>query len=231
MIDQIDRLLKEWVTKVIPEADVHFGPPSEPRDKKTVGLYLIELLPTAPASELRRLSPQILLCYLVTTRADNPEDAHRMLGNLAFAAMEDARFEVELTPLPAQAWQAFGMAPQPSFMIRHPLRLERAMPDVPFIKQPVEVRKVPMAGLEGIVTGPENIPLANALVELRDHRLTTRTDARGRFQFGAVPREPRVKHFYIEARERKILVEVEHKADEKRPLIIHLDATEVGNAK
>jgi len=227
VIDQVDQLLKEWVTKVIPEVQIDFGPPGEPKDKQTVGLYLIELLPLAPASDFRRLSPQILLCYLVTTWAAGPEDAHRMLGNLVFAAMEDSRFEVELMPLPAQTWSALRINPQPSFMLRYPFRLERETPQVPVIKKPLAIQKVPMDGLEGIVMTPENVPLANMRVELRDYQLATHTDTKGRFRFGGVPQQPSTKRFCIEGRGRKMLVEVEHKAEGKEPLIIHFDVTEV----
>jgi hypothetical protein len=228
VIDQVDQLLKEWVAEVIPEVEIQFGPPRGSKDSKgSVDLYLVELLPLAPASDSRRLSPQILLGYLITTWADTPEGAHRMLGNLVFAAMEDSRFEVELVPLTAQTWNAFNVEPQPSFMLRHPLRLERAERDVSLIRKPIDVRKVSLAGLDGIVIGHENIPIANVRVELRDHQMATRTDSKGRFRFGSVPTQPLVKQFCIEGRGRKMIVEVEHGADEKKPLIIHFDATEV----
>lgn len=227
MIDQVDQLLKEWAEEVVPNAEIRLFPPCAPGENEIVGLYLIDLLPLAPASDSRKFSKQISLRYLVTTCASSPEDAHRMLGDLAFAAMEDSRFEVELAPLPAQAWNAFNVVPQPSFMLLCPLRQERAEPEIPYISRPIDVKKVPMAGLDGIVMGPENIPLANARIELRDHQLATRTDCKGRFQFSVVPVQPSVKQFCIEVRGRKMLVEVEHRAEEKRPLIIHFDATEV----
>jgi len=227
VIDQVDRLLEEWAAKVVPGAEIELGPPGAPREGSSVGIYLFDLLPLEPASDSRRLPLQMSLRYLVTTGAGSPEEAHRMLGELAFAAMEDSRFEVELTPLPAQAWNAFGVAPQPSFMLRSPLRLERPEPKVGIIRKPIDVHKVPMDSLGGVVMGPGDIPLANARVELRNHQMATRTDFKGRFSFGAVPTRPLLKQFCIEARGKKTLVEIEHRTNEKRPLIIHFDVTEV----
>lgn len=140
MIDRIDRLLKDWVGTVLEDTEVWLLPPRELADKRAVGLYLIDLLHTPPVHNSRRLALQISLRYLVTTWAEHPEDAHRMLGDLVFAAMEHTEFEVDLEPVPTELWSAFGLAPRPSFRLRLPLRRERPEPAIPRVRTPVEVK-------------------------------------------------------------------------------------------
>jgi len=220
--------LSEWVGSVLTEGvEVSLLPPSDPGDKRTVGLYLKDLLPSAPSRGSRRPPLQVLLRYLVTCRANDPADAHNMLGRLLFAAMEHPEYEVELEPVPVDIWTAFGSVPLPSFMLRLPLRLERPEEGVKLIRQPIEVRQSPLMSREGTVVGPEEIPLANARVELPGHKLAARTDRRGRFIFASVPAQPVVKKVRILARGRELVKKVDFSRTKQEPLIIHFDVLEV----
>ncbi|MEJ2164285.1 MAG: Pvc16 family protein [Desulfobacterales bacterium] len=228
MIDEIDQRLSEWIGSVLGEdIEVSLLPPADMGDKKFVGLYLKDILPSAPARGTRRPPLQVLLRYLVTARAKSPQEAHRILGQLLFAAMEHAEYEVELEPIPAQVWQAFGTMPMPAFMLRLPLRLERPEKPVRLIRSPIEVQQSPLASLEGTIVGPEEIPLANARVELSTHNLVARTDRKGRFLFPTVPTEPALKKVRIIARGRELFKEVDYKKVQQKPLIIHFDVLEV----
>jgi hypothetical protein len=168
-----------------------------------------------------------LLRYLVTSWAENQAEAHNMLCQLLFAAMEHPEYEVELEPVPAEVWTAFGTIPMPSFMLCLPLRLERPEAPVRLIRSPIEVNQSPLASMEGTILGPEQTPLTNARVELSTHNLVTRTDIKGRFIFPAVPSEPAKKKLRMIARGRELFKEIDYTKIKQEPLIIHFDVLEV----
>ena len=226
MIEDVDQRLKDWVGTVLTDTVVSLSAPIDQGDEPLVGLYLLDMHPSPPAKGPRRRPLQILLRYLVTTSAQSPEEAHSMLWSLVFAAMEEPGFEVELEPVSASLWTAFGSLPRPAFMLRLPLRFARPQEDVKFIQAPIEMKHSPMAGMGGVLMGPNDMPIANARVELPAHHLTTRSDAQGRFWFAAVPAKPTVKRFRIQARGRDFAVETECKAGNQEPLIIHINPWE-----
>lgn len=229
MIEAIDQRLSEWVGSVLAEdIEVSLLPPARTGDKKIVGLYLKDILPSAPARGTRRPPLQVMLRYLVTAWSKSPEEAHQVLGRLLFAAMEHAEYEVDLEPIPAQVWTAFGTIPMPAFLLRLPLRVERPEKPAALIRSPIEVQQSPLGRMAGTVMGPEQIPLANARVELATHNLVARTDAKGRFSFPTVPTEPALKKVRIVARGRELFKEVDYKKiNQEEPLIIHFDVLEV----
>ena len=226
LTEDVDQRLKDWVGTVLTAASVSLSPPVDQGTEPLVSLYLLDLHPSPPTKGARRRPLQILLRYLVTTSAQQPEEAHSMLWTLAFAAMEEPGFEVDLEPLSPSLWTAFGSLPRPSFMLRLPLRFARRQEDVKVIQAHIEMQHSPMVGMGGVLMGPNDMPIANARVELTAHHLTTQTDTRGRFRFAAVPAEPAVKRFRIQARGRDFAVEAECKAGGQEPLIIHINPGE-----
>jgi Carboxypeptidase regulatory-like domain len=187
VIEQIDRRLAEWVTAVLGGQAVELSPPGEGGDGSAVSLYLMDLRNAPPARGGNRPPLQVVLRYLVTARAQDPAEGHRLLGELVFAAMEAPEMEVELEPLPVALWRAFGVPPQPAFVLRMPLRRERPEPVVPRVRQPLVLRTEPAISLQGTVVGPGDLPIAGARVELPAVARSTRTDHRGRFAFAGVP--------------------------------------------
>jgi hypothetical protein len=228
MIEEIDQRLSEWITGVLSEdIEVTLLPPGDMGDKKTVGLYLKDILPSTPNRGPRRPPLQVLLRYLIFSWAKSPRDAHQMLGKLLFAAMESPGYEVDLEPIPAEFWNAFGTIPMPAFMLRLPLTVERPEQRVHLIKSPIEVTKSNLASMGGIVLGPNEIPLTNARVELSTHNLVARTDIKGRFLFSSVPTQPAKKKVCVIARGRKLFQEFDFTKIKQKPWIIHFDILEV----
>lgn len=224
MIDQVDGRLKEWVTKTLgrPVTVCFSSPASEPADCG-VHLFLFELRDDPPARGSRRPPLQVSLRYLVTTWASAPEDAHRMLGELLFAAMADPELEVELEPLPAAFWSALGASPQPSFILRLPVRVERPEPDVQYVRHPLALWPVHTRSLQGIVLTPENVPLVGATVELPAVGLATHTDANGKFLFPTIPTEPPIQEVCVRAKGREVTVSLDASIGES-PLVIRFHA-------
>lgn len=226
MIDRVDLRLKEWIESVLEETEVSFRPPGESMPGSGIILYLMELASSPPPAGGRRPPLQIYLRYLVTAWSDEPEEAHRLLGELVFAAMENRDFEVELEPIPVGTWRAFGVVPRPSFVLRAPLRRERLEPTAPVVRAPVVVKSSPIVSLAGVVLGPDSKPIMDAQVEVEGLKLFTRTDNKGRFRFPAVPAEPPDCFLRITARGQDLVTRVKAKAEESGLLIIHLKGME-----
>jgi hypothetical protein len=222
VIEQIDRQLAEWLAAVLDGPEVELSPPAEGGEGSAVSLYLMDLRNAPPTRGGSRPPLQVVLRYLVTARAQDVEEAHRLLGTLVFAAMEAPEMELELDPLPVELWRAFGIRPQPAFVLRVPLRRERPVPAVPRVRQPLVLRTEPITSLGGTVVGPGDLPIAGARVELPAFARSTRTDRRGRFAFAGVPASG-TRTVRVSAKGREISVAA---VTDDGPLLIRLQPME-----
>jgi len=223
MIDQIDKRLRDWIQKTLDVPEPTLLPPSDDQKGRGVSLYLLELMDKPPTRGTKRPPLQLSLRYLVTTWAKDPEKAHQLLGDLVFAAMEKPEFEVDLDPIPATAWAAFGVIPRPSFILRVPLQKKLPEPPIKYVLEPLVIKPVAITTLRGIVLGPDDVPLVRAVVEVPALQLTTRTDAKGQFEFSSVPSEPRTKAMYVRAKGQEFDVTVEHPVDGEQ-IVIRFDS-------
>lgn len=226
-LEDPDQRLKDWVNALLPGTAVALSAPADQGAAPLVGLYLLDLHASPPAKGPRRSPQQIELGYLVTAWAPSPETSHSMLWALVFGAMEMAEFEVDLTPISSQLWQAFGVVPRPAFMLRLSLRRERPEEPVRLIKSAIELTASPMESMAGLLLGPHEIPIVNARVSLPGLRLTAHTDERGCFRFAAIPCTTAVQRFHIQARGREFMIEAHYRAGDLEPLIIHIDPEDV----
>ncbi len=226
MIDQTDAQLRDWLTSILTGATVSFAPPADAQTGRGVNLYLLDLLPMPPGGASRRLPLQLTLRYLVTTWAEESEEAHRMLGDLVLAAMQNSELEVELNPIPLPAWQVFGIKPRPCFALRVPLHLERPAPPTKLVRKPLVVKTTLLTSLQGLVLTPDNVPLAGAQVGIPSLGLAARADADGRFSFPAIPIEPHVKQLSVVAKGREQQFDIEQPSSEHELLVIHFDIKE-----
>jgi hypothetical protein len=226
MIDQVDRRLKGWVNQVLESVDVHLDAPKNAEAGRGINLYLMHLAPLPPPSTNKLPPLQLALRYLVTAWSDDPEEAHRLLGELVFAAMGHFEFQVELEPVPAEVWKAFGIPPRPSFVLRLPLQRPRIEAPVKIVRSAPIVKTGLMVALQGVVLGPEDTPLAGAEVLIEALRLTRHTDHHGCFHFTAVPgggqKTVRVK---AKGQEQSVSFK-EDFPDRDKPLLIRFDRLE-----
>lgn len=192
MIERIGQEIRDWIGSVITGAEVVLGLPSDTAQNGRIGLYLMDLT-KSDCARVGKLPPfKLNLRYLVTTQSPRAEEAHRLLGELIFAALqkpekEAPEFEVIVEPLPVEAWAVLGTPPQPSFFLRAPLRRERPEPAIPLVREPVVLQPSPMRPLSGVVCESRGMPIMGARVELLSLGISTRTDERGRFRFAGVP--------------------------------------------
>ncbi len=224
MIDEIDRRLREWTESVVEGPTFSLTPPDDAQSGSGVSFYLLQLVEKPPTRTAQRAPLQLALHYLVTTWADAPEEAHRLLGELVFAAMETDDFEVDLDPIPPEMWTAFGIVPRPAFVLRIPLRKDRPEPSVKRVQAPLIVRVEPVAGLHGRVLGPNDTPVMGASVEIPALQISTRTDAQGRFSFRSVPGGKGGSTLRVRAKSKERSVTVEEPTSEASPVVIRFDA-------
>lgn len=227
MIDEVDQRLRTWVGRVLGGVSVSLDAPDRTSVDAGVGLYLLELGAAPPPRTERRPPLRLTVCYLVTAGADSPERAHRMLGELVFAAMDEADFEVDLTPVPLAVWAGLGVAPRPGFRLRVPVQRERPLPVPQRVRMPLVVRALHSTeDLSGYVVGPGDVPIPGALVELPSLRLSTRTDAKGAFRFPSVPPTNTLGRLEVRAKGELLELGAEALATEGGPLVIRLPLKE-----
>ncbi len=223
MIDQIDERLSTWVEGVLGGIKPQLTPPKDAEGTLAVNLYLLELVDDPLRRNTTRPPLQPALRYLVTTYADEPKDAHRLLGMLVYAAFAHEEFEVELKPLPHNSWSAFKIAPRPAFILRVPLPHEWPALTIPLVRDGATTQGVAMVTFFGLLLGPNRTPLANARVQMPDLQRYTQTDTRGRFSLKGIPAAPRLKTLQIEARQRTLSVQLAATGSEEKPVDIIFD--------
>lgn len=220
MIDQVDQRLEQWIREVLDGVTVSLAAPGA--EDSGVGLYLLDVAPALPERRTARPVPKIILSYLITTFHNDPAEAHRMLGELIFAAMEHTEYDVAQEPIPTAIWTAFGAVPMPAFLLRVPLRRPRPEEPVEPVRR-IEVSASPVAALYGRVVGPGDVALSGARVDVQGLGFYTHTDSQGRFRFSAIPGQAWKKRLRVLAKGRVQEVAVEEVTTPEDPVIIRFD--------
>jgi hypothetical protein len=188
VIEEIDQRLEDWAAALLPGVSISLEAPGPPPQTKQVDVYLLDVSQTPAPRTVKRPPLQLSLRYLVTAWAETTKEAHRMLGNLMFAAMQDASMQVELEAAPLTLWSAFGTTPRPSFLLRVPLSLEHPETVAKPVLQPMIIRTKPVCNFNGLLIGrPGGHPLAGVAVGVPALGLSARSDRNGRFTFPTVP--------------------------------------------
>jgi hypothetical protein len=219
MIDEVDARLTTWVENVLGTVNVTLAPPHEAQADPAVHLYLLQIVPALSSPDGKRSPVQVMLHYLVVVRAAEPEQAHKHLGDLILAAIDNSEFTLDFEPISVHTWIALGVEPQPAFILKVPLDRVQPELDVALVRSPMVLRASSIATLQGVVLGPQDVPLYGALVELPPSRLYQRTDSHGRFRFSTVPADPPVKRVRVTARGHELEMDIEQPTE---PLVIRL---------
>ncbi|WP_223638261.1 carboxypeptidase-like regulatory domain-containing protein [Corallococcus sp. EGB] len=224
MIDEVDLRMKAWVGRIATDAPVHLGVPDRESLERGVCLYLLELGPAPLSRAGKRGALQFTVCYLVTVGAETPERAHRLLGDLLFAAMSDKELEVDLSPVPVALWAGLRAVPRPAFRLRVPVRKEQPLAEVRCLS--LVDGASPPAPLLGRVVGPGDEPIRGAWVALPALQLSTRTDAQGHFHFPRLPQGESLGRLEVRAEGELVSMESEALATGTSPLIIRMPVKE-----
>jgi hypothetical protein len=229
MAESTDSDLTAWVRRVVPGVNVSLERPALDQPAgRGVGLYLFELRERPPMRNTRREPLQLAVQYLVRAWAPDPADAHALLLDLAFAAMEEADFEVELDPPPPELWTALGVPPSPTFRIGVPVRRARPQPVVKPVLHPLVVEPAAFGTLAGWVRTPDDEAIVGATVEVPDLERRSTTDRQGRFRFEALPGRGRRLELRVRAKGREVWATVAGDED-REAVLIRLDPLEGSN--
>jgi len=224
VIEHVDELLETWVKDELGDVDFTLAPPDRALGNRVVSCYLYGLAHKPPLRTQERPPLQLALRYLITAFADDPHEAHSLLGQLAFSAMRRPEWELELDALSPDYWEALHLPPLPCFVLSVPLRQERAEAPVRRVLQPLEIQVAPVTSLHGILLGPGDIPLPNASVMLLSPQIWTMTDQEGHFAFPAIPAESGSRHLRVRAKGKEFELEVEQPAAGEQPVTVHVNA-------
>ena len=200
-----ERLVREWVR---PSLGTHAvavfdGAPAPAAAGDggvvRVTLRLLDLLPHALPRGKKDPPKRLQARYVVTVA--NKE----ALAELAFAAIGSGFLELEQTAPSLEYFRALGVPPQPALIVHVPVERVAPARAVPRVRVPLDTRWAPLQPLDGVVvTGPDDVAIAGALIELQGYGLTTYSDDRGAFRFAAVPGEPRTKTLVVEAKGQRV---------------------------
>ena len=226
MFDQVDNQLEEWIKSVHDKIEVAFAPPDTALSKTCVCLYLLDAAPNSSGRASNHSPLQITLRYLVVPFAPEPQESHRILGELLVGALENKEFEIEKDPFPLAAWSAFGIPARPSFILRVLFKLDRPAKLAPTVRHPLVLQPSPLRTLHGEILATGDLPIMNARVEIPELNRSTLTDYQGRFQFFAVPSEPGVKQLLVRAKGRAFSINTDKTKNADEKLIIHLQLEE-----
>lgn len=228
MIDEVDHRLEAWAGEVLPKVEVSFALPADAEKKSAVGFHLLQITPDAAARGVREPVPyKIKLGYLVTAWAEEAKEMHRLLGTLMFAAMEIPEWTVSAVESAPDWWRAMGVPVRPAFLLWIPVLRERPERRVPRVNHDLVLRYSPMRILQGRVSGPNDVAIMDATVELPGLHLATRTDHEGKFLFSAVPSDPPVGFIRVNAKGREKLITLERPLASDEPLRIQLKESEI----
>jgi hypothetical protein len=192
VLDKTGQALIDWISGVEGAPEPTLGLPAASPAGRGLGVHLLELAEEPAARASNGVTPlQFAARYLITAwDADDPLAAHRLLGELAFAAMECTEYTPELQPLRPELWQALGVPPQAALVLRVPVRRERGQPPPKRVRRPLGVQTAPLRELAGRVLAPGALPIPDARVELLGGPegrplATALTDRRGSFRLSA----------------------------------------------
>jgi hypothetical protein len=226
MADPVDRQITDWAAAVHPGLTCALAAPAAQNPGRGVSLYLMDVL-HSPTHVTAKPSPlQLTLRYLVTAWAEAADDAHRLLADLAFSALANPEFQVEMDPVPAATWTAFGIPPIPSFVVRVPLRQPRKEVPHKLVRQKLQISATTLVQFHGLVLGPDDTPIPDSRVDMPAMALSASADYRGRFLFSAVPSSG-AKTLRVRAKGRELTIRCEGSfPDEDDPFVVHFTPLE-----
>jgi len=213
VIPEADNQMLQWTKDVLGEAIASLNPPAKEQQGRGVGIYLLEVDAEPREHVAPRPRLQLGLKYLVTSWADSANEAHRILSQLFESAMQHPDFEIHAESPSTDLWQAFGVVPQPCLTLRTRAWKELEPKAVKLVRK-VVLETVPGLPLQGVVLGPEAIPICDAVVELPALKLSTRTNQHGQFEFANVPVTKGPRNLLIRARGREMTFTIDDSSEQ-----------------
>jgi hypothetical protein len=213
---EITRELLGWIQEISAEVPV-FARGSADAAADGIEIRLLAITPSPVARTAFR--PTVLaLDYLVTVRLKDALEEHRLVAELMFGALERRDLTViDSLPRPEAATK-LGVPAGAGFIVRTHLSRDPERVTAPRVRFPLTTEWTGIGRVEGVVLGPEDTPIAGAIVTLTGLGKTSRTDRNGHFRMaGPLPDTASIR---LKARAKGVETEITTPAGE--PAVLHL---------
>ena len=205
--DDVTREIVAWVQECLPELPVRILVSDDVERRPGITVQLANIAPL-PGPRTDRASFVLAIDYLISVQSKDPLAAHRAVGELVFAALQRPDLEICQASAIAAVGERQDNHALPGVLIRAKLARDRVFDQAPLVRRPPVVEAEGVVPLEGIVLGPNDIPVPDATVEITALGASVLTDGRGRFRFAAAPSgskpvklsaRKRAAHAYVDA--------------------------------
>lgn len=221
MFDDTSETLMNWAQQVIGDATVHLGAPPPIRTGHGVAFRLLDITPQPVPHERRFRRLHASLRYLATAWADDDTTVHKLLGRLTFAAMRHETIELQPDPPTVALWQALGMAPQPSLLLKCMAFYDMPEEEIPPSRRTI-FATMPDSRLDGRVVGTDGRPVDRAMVVVPKYQMRAQTDDAGRFHLPALPKDERAT-LVVHAHGHQQAIDLVQSGGRAAGLVIQLD--------
>lgn len=194
---------------------------------KGLGLLLLDVHRSALPRGTNRPPLALTARFLITVEAPDIPEAYRLIGELAFAMLEDTELELELEPVPPHVWTMLDATARPALIVRLPVRRARPQPKAPRVREPLVVHVGPVVSFEGRVLGPGDFPIPYARVEVPGLGASAYADNSGHFRFASLPLYPPLRELIVNAKGVRTTIVAEESDGFPNPLIVRLTEAEV----
>ena len=178
--------LVEWIRSVVPDVPTASRPLGARERTNGVDVRLLRVAPRPPARTTQ--PPSIVdLDYLITVQMANADAEQHALVELMFAAIERHECEILTDRSAAELCVSLGIPAAVGFVLRTPLVRLPARHAAKRVRAPLLVHTTAMGVIEGRVVGPEDIPIAGAVISAPGLPNTARTDHEGHFRMSGMP--------------------------------------------
>jgi hypothetical protein len=226
-MDEVARSIAAWMGTIVGDVPVALAARGSELPDRGIGLLLLEVHRSAAPRGTRRTPLALSARFLVTIEAADPAESYRLVGELAFAAVEDTELEIELEPVPAHVWAMLAATARPALIVRVPVRRARPEPEGPRVREPLVAHVSPVVALEGRVLGPGDFPIPYARIEAPGLGAAAYADPAGFFRLAPLPLDPPLRELIVKAKGVRTTIVAEESAGFRTPLTVRLSEAEV----
>jgi hypothetical protein len=184
--DTVTTGLADWARSILPEVPALARPLGTHERTNGVDIRLIRVTPRPAA---RTSEPPVILDldYLITVQMADAAAEQNALVELMFAAVERHESEVVTDQGIAELCTSLGIPVAAGFVLRTPLIRVPVRHAAKRVRVPLVVHTAELGVIEGRVVGPQDTPIAGAVISASGLNNTARSGHDGRFRLVGMP--------------------------------------------